>query len=135
MMEPVTSAALAAKAVIIAAYVVPTAGKQALKTDAGGHNSVSLQGGVAAVVARALQVAGQKTAMIAMGNPYLAGDFPTVQTYICTFSNTPTSEAAAVKAILGEISFHGRLPVTLPNVAQRGAGIDRAATSASTPGR
>ena len=63
--------------------------------------------------------------MIAMGSPYVASDFPEVQTYICTFSGTPTSETAGVKAIFGEIGFHGRLPVTLPNMAQRGAGIDR----------
>jgi beta-N-acetylhexosaminidase len=65
--------------------------------------------------------------MVAMGNPYLAGEFPTVQTYICTFSNSPTSETAVVKALFGEILFRGKLPVTLPNIAVRGTGLEHSA--------
>ncbi len=130
MAEPVTESVLAAKVVMLVAYVVPTAGKQAVRAQNGSHNSVSLEGGMAGLVQRTLQIAGQKTAMVAMGNPYLAGDFPTVQTYICTFSNSPTSETAAVKALFGEIPIHGKLPVTLPNIAARGTGIERAAWAA-----
>jgi beta-N-acetylhexosaminidase len=44
---------------------------------------------------------------------------------MCTFSNATVSELAAVKALFGEIAVHGRLPVSIPNVAQRGAGIER----------
>jgi beta-N-acetylhexosaminidase len=36
-----------------------------------------------------------------------------------------TSERAAAKALFGEIAIHGKLPVTLPDVAKRGDGIDR----------
>ena len=32
---------------------------------------------------------------------------------------------AAAKALFGEIAIHGKLPVTLPDVAKRGDGIDR----------
>jgi beta-N-acetylhexosaminidase len=60
-----------------------------------------------------------------MGNPYLAQEFPAVENYICTFSNASVSEVSAAKAIFGEIPIRGRLPVTIPNVAQRGAGLDR----------
>ena len=70
-----TNAVLAARVVVLAAYVVPTAGKQAVRTEAGAHNSVALQSGMAGLVQRTLEIAGGKTTMIAMGNPYLAGDF------------------------------------------------------------
>jgi len=72
-----------------------------------------------------LDHAGRKTAVLAMGNPYLAQDFPTVENYICTFSNATVSEISAVKALFGEIAIRGHLPVSIPNVAQRGAGIER----------
>ena len=65
--------------------------------------------------------------MLAMGNPYLAQDFPEVQNYLCTFSNAAVSEVSAVKALFGETAIRGRLPVTIPNIAQRGAGIERPA--------
>jgi beta-N-acetylhexosaminidase len=42
---------------------------------------------------------------------------------MCTFSNATVSEVAAIKALFGEIPIRGHLPVTIPNVAQRGTGI------------
>jgi beta-N-acetylhexosaminidase len=44
---------------------------------------------------------------------------------MCTFSNATVSELSAIKALFGEIAIHGHLPVSIPNVAQRGAGIER----------
>jgi beta-N-acetylhexosaminidase len=74
-----------------------------------------------------LQHAGTKLEMIALGSPYVAQEFPEVQNYLCTFSNEKVSELSAVKALFGEIPIHGRLPVSIPNIAQRGMGIDREA--------
>jgi hypothetical protein len=34
------------------------------------------------------------------------------------------SEVSAVKALFGEIAISGRLPVTIPNITERGAGLD-----------
>jgi beta-N-acetylhexosaminidase len=65
-----------------------------------------------------------KTAVLAVGNPYVAKDFPEVQNYLCTFSAAPVSELSAVKALFGEIPLRGHLPVTIPGVASRGTGID-----------
>jgi beta-N-acetylhexosaminidase len=62
-----------------------------------------------------------------VGNPYLAENFPKVENYMCTFSNASVSEIAAVKALFGEIPIRGRLPVSIPNIASRGAGLDRPA--------
>ena len=63
--------------------------------------------------------------MLTLGNPYVVSDFPEAKIYMCTYSNAPVSETAVVKALFGEIPIRGRLPITIPNIAQRGAGIDR----------
>jgi beta-N-acetylhexosaminidase len=78
----------------------------------------------AALVKNVLQQAGARTIVVAMGNPYLAQDFPEVQNYMCTFSNATVSEEAAVKALFGDIAIHGHLPVTIPGIAPRDTGID-----------
>ena len=125
MSDEVLKAVDQAGAVVAAVYVVPTAGRIA-KADAGGlKNSVGLADASGALLQNILDHAGQKTAVLAMGNPYLAQDFPTVENYICTFSNATVSEVSAVKALFGEIAIRGHLPVSIPNVAQRGAGIER----------
>jgi beta-N-acetylhexosaminidase len=87
------------------------------------QNSVSLVGDSAALFKGMIDSASGKTVVVAVGNPYLAKDFPEVQNYMCTFSAAPVSEMSAVKALFGEIGFHGRLPVAIPGVAQRGGGI------------
>ena len=113
-----------AQAVIAAVYVVPTAGK-VMKGANGLTNSVALSDTSGALLQKILDHAAEKTAVLAMGNPYLAQDFPAVQNYLCTFSNATVSEVSAVKALFGEIAIRGRLPVSIPNIAQRGAGIER----------
>ena len=55
----------------------------------------------------------EKTAVLAMGTPYLTEDFPTIQNYICTFSNANVSEVSAAKALFGEIPIAGHLPVNI----------------------
>lgn len=106
-----------AQTVVAAVYVIPTAGKIG--------NSIEMADATGTLLQGLLDHAAEKTAVIAMGNPYLASDFPKIQTYMCTFSNATVSEVSAVKALFGEIPVHGHLPVTIPNVAQRGAGLER----------
>lgn len=72
-----------------------------------------------------VQQSGDKTILAAFGNPYTGGSVPGLQTYICTFSNTPESAESLAAALFGEIPIHGRLPVTIPGLASRGAGLDR----------
>jgi beta-N-acetylhexosaminidase len=81
-----------------------------------------------------LDRAAAKTAVVAMGNPYLAADFPKIENYMCTFSNASVSEIAAVKALFGETAIRGHLPVSIPKIAQRGAGIQRPVQVASGRG-
>jgi beta-N-acetylhexosaminidase len=119
MSDEVLKAVDEAQTVVTAVYVIPTAGKIG--------NSMAMADATGTLLQQLLDRASAKTAVVAMGNPYLASDFPKIENYICTFSNATVSEVAAVKALFGEIPIHGHLPVTIPNVAQRGAGIDRPA--------
>jgi beta-N-acetylhexosaminidase len=108
-----------AEKVIVAAYVVPTPAKQVL-VNGKLENTVGLQQGNGDLLQQVLNVATAKTVLVALGNPYVAQGFPSVQTYICTYSNAASSELSAVKGLFGELQSHGKLPVTLPGIAQRG---------------
>lgn len=124
--ERIISATRAADKVVLAVYASPTAGKM-VNANGRVQNSVSLSGDSARLFKDVIDSASAKTVVLAMGNPYLAKDFPEVQNYICTFSVAPVSEMSAVKALFGEIEIHGHLPVEIPGIAARGAGIVRVA--------
>ena len=113
-----------AQSVIAAVYVIPTAGRVA-DVQGGLKNSVGLADATSTLLQKILDRAAPRTVVVAMGNPYLAKDFPAIQNYVCAFSNATVSELSAVKALFGEIAIRGHLPVSIPNVAQRGAGIAR----------
>jgi len=108
---------------VVAIYEVPTAGKVVAGTPGNG-NSVGVQSASASLLQQIMQAAANKTVIVAMGSPYVLAQFPEAQTYLCTFSNAKVSEMSAVKAMFGEIAMNGRLPVTIPNIAQRGAGLN-----------
>lgn len=118
-----------ADAVIAATYIVPTAGRAVMGGN-GLTNSVALPDASAALLHSILDRAAAKTVVLAMGNPYLAQDFPAVQNYLCAFSSSSVSEISAVKALFGEIPIRGHLPVSIPEVARRGFGIERVAQPA-----
>jgi beta-N-acetylhexosaminidase len=117
MRDDVLKAVDEAQTVVAAVYVIPTAGKVG--------NSVAMADATGSLLQQMLDHSAAKTTVVAMGNPYLAADFPKIESYLCTFSNATVSEVAAVKALFGEIAIRGHLPVTIPNVADRGAGIER----------
>ena len=117
MSDEVLKAVDEARTVVAAVYVIPTAGKVG--------NSMVMADATGNLLQQLLEHAAAKTAVVAMGNPYLAADFPKVENYLCTFSNATVSEIAAVKALFGEIAIRGHLPVTIPSIAERGSGIDR----------
>jgi len=124
MSKPIFNAVAQARAVIAAVYVTPSGGKK-VQVRGVTTNPVSLDDATGALLEGILGLAGPRTVVVALGSPYLAGEFPQVENYLCTFSGVPVSETAAVKALFGEIPIHGRLPVTIPGVAERGAGLDR----------
>jgi beta-N-acetylhexosaminidase len=119
MSDEVLKAVDEAQTVVAAVYVIPTAGKIG--------NSVAMADATGTLLQQVLDHAAEKTAVVAMGNPYLAGDFPKIENYMCTFSNATVSEVSAIKALFGEIPIRGHLPVSIPNIAQRGAGLERPA--------
>jgi beta-N-acetylhexosaminidase len=119
MSDEVLKAVDEARTVVAAVYVIPTAGKIG--------NTMAMTDATGTLLQQVLDHAAEKTAVVAMGNPYLAGDFPKIENYMCTFSNASVSEIGAIKALFGEIPIRGHLPVTIPNVAQRGAGLERPA--------
>jgi beta-N-acetylhexosaminidase len=124
ILEAVTQA----EKVVAGVFIIPSAGK---RVQAGGQltNSVALSDATGSLFGQVIQAAAGKTIAVSFGSPYFVGDFPGTENYMCTFSNSTLSETAAVRALFGEIPIHGRLPVTISNVAQRGAGIERSASS------
>jgi len=113
-----------AKKVIVVAEAFPSGGRTVRR---GGveTGSAGLDQGSEDLLIQIVKTAGEKTAVIALGNPYIISSVPEVQTYLCTFSNTPTSAMSAVRAVFGEISIHGHMPVTIPGITQYGAGLER----------
>jgi beta-N-acetylhexosaminidase len=123
--QRVMDAVREAEKVIASVYVVPSAGKLA--------NATTVQDASASLLGEVLQTAAGKTVVVAVGSPYIAEQFPQIQTYLCTFSNAQVSELSAVKAMFGEIPMPGRLPVTVPNIASRGAGLGGPTPVSTTP--
>ncbi len=129
MSDVVLRAVTQAQSVVAAVFMVPTAGK-IMKADNGAiTNSVAMANSSGLLLQNILAHDAQKTIVVAAGNPYLAKDFPAIQNYLCTFSDETVSEISAAKALFGEIEIRGHLPVSIPDIAARGAGIDRAPSS------
>jgi beta-N-acetylhexosaminidase len=116
----VLTAVQQAESVVAVTDVIPSAGRRA--GSAGG--SIALAPNSGELLAKIVGAAGEKTVVVAMGNPYVIASVPETQTYLCTFSNVPVSAVSAVRALFGEIPIRGRMPVTIPNLVERGAGLD-----------
>lgn len=86
------------------------------------RGNVALGGGFPKLV-DTLAASGKPVALIALGNPYLLRSFPNVSAYLATYSTVAPSEIAAAKALFGEIPIRGRLPITIPDLAKYGEGI------------
>ncbi len=71
----------------------------------------------------ALISSGKPVILAALGSPYILRDFPKAAAHLAAFSTVPPSEASTIKVLFGEIASRGRLPVTIPGLAARGAGI------------
>jgi beta-N-acetylhexosaminidase len=81
------------------------------------------QGTRLSIVLNSLIASGKPVTMVAFGNPYLIRLFPAVAAYLAVYSTVAPSEIAAVKALFGEIAIRGHLPVSIPEIAQAGEGI------------
>ena len=117
MTDDVLHAISEAQVVVAAVYAAPVPG--------GMRNSSAVPDATGALLAKMVEHARKKMAVVALGSPYVVAGFPEIENYLCTFSNETVSEQSAVKALFGEIPIRGHLPVSIPNVAERGAGIQR----------
>lgn len=108
--------------VIAAIYAEPQPGQPGAQTSLDTSTSTATSG---AILQKILDTAGDRTAVLAMGSPYPILSYPGIRSYLGSFSSVSTSERAMVRALFGEIAIHGKLPVTLPGIANRGEGIDK----------
>ena len=70
--------------------------------------------------------AGKPVVAVSFGSPYVVRDFPAMRTYLAAWGAQEVCQSAAVRALFGEAAIGGKLPVTIPGVAQRGAGLAKA---------
>jgi beta-N-acetylhexosaminidase len=92
-------AALLPKAsrVIAAIYSVPQPGQAGVAETSVDAMEMKATSGV--ILQRILDTARERTIVLAMGSPYPILNFPSVHSYLCTFSSVATSERAAAKAL------------------------------------
>ncbi len=72
-----------------------------------------------------LIASGARVVAVSFGSPYLLRELPRLRTYLCAWGSQPDMQVAAVHALFGEAPITGRLPVTIPDLAPRGAGIQK----------
>jgi beta-N-acetylhexosaminidase len=77
-----------------------------------------------------LLASGKPVVAVAFGSPYLLRDFPGLSTYVCAWGTQDVMQKAAANALFGEAAFEGKMPVSIPGLAERGAGIAKAASPA-----
>jgi beta-N-acetylhexosaminidase len=73
---------------------------------------------------------GKPFVAVLFGNPYTASFLQDVPAILVTYDFYDRAERSAVKALTGESSITGKLPIGLPGVAERGAGLTRDSRSA-----
>ena len=77
---------------------------------------------------KALLEMGVPTIAIALRLPYDLQAYPMAPVYICTYSILPPSMEALAQALLGQIPFVGRLPVSIPGLYPLGHGLHTRST-------
>ncbi len=76
----------------------------------------------AAVVNRVLG-SGVPVVLVAAREPYGLRRYPEARTALATYGYQTVSVNAAVEVVLGVVQPEGRLPITIPGYAERGAGV------------
>jgi beta-N-acetylhexosaminidase len=112
--EPLLQAAAGADAVLVSLFVRVRTGSGKLVLPEPARDAVAR-----------LSAAGARIVGVSFGNPYLASDLPGLATYLAAYGDQPVMQVAVTRAIFGEASITGRLPVTIAGVAERGSGISR----------
>ena len=76
-------------------------------------------------LARQTETSGRPLVAVLFGNPYTATFLADVPAILLTYDFYDRAERSAVRALAGEAAMTGRLPIGLPGVAERGAGLMR----------
>jgi hypothetical protein len=113
---PLVEAAAGADAVLVSLFVRVRAGTGKLVLPEPAREAIER-----------LASAPARLVAVSFGNPYLAQDLPGLSTYLATYGDQPVMQVAAAHALFGETPITGRLPVTIPGVAERGSGISKEA--------
>jgi beta-N-acetylhexosaminidase len=84
--------------------------------------SVALPEGQASAVHRLLAI--DKPVIVAcFGSPYVIKHYPEAKTWVGIFSNADVAQGAAARAIFGQATISGRIPVNVPGAVPMGAGM------------
>lgn len=110
--DQLAQAATSCETVVVEAYVTASAFR----------GNVALAGNYPAFVEKLL-AGGKPVVFVAFGNPYLLRTYPKVPAYLATYTTVAPSETAVVKALAGELEVNGKLPVTIPGLAEYGFGL------------
>jgi hypothetical protein len=86
--------------------------------------AIALPGATKAAIERLLDTNARVVA-VSFGSPYILRDLPRLPTYLCAWGSQPDMQMAAALALFGETPITGRLPVTIPGLAPRGAGLQK----------
>lgn len=62
--------------------------------------------------------------VVSFGSPYFVRNFPEVEAYLCAYRFARDSQAAAVRALFGDIAVSGKLPVSIPGYYPLGHGLE-----------
>ena len=76
-------------------------------------------------IARQTEQSRKPFVTILFGNPYTATFLQDVPAMLLTYDFYDRAERSAVRALAGEAPITGKLPIGLPGIAERGAGLDR----------
>ena len=89
----------------------------------GAKNSVGIPENAANLLRELLQ-SDKKVVNMSFGNPYLLNNFPEMKTYIVAYGDMQGLQRATARALVGEIDFKGKLPISLGEKFPRGVGLN-----------
>src|SRR5947208_12985039 len=69
-----------------------------------------------AALAEQIYKTGKPVITLGFGSPYLIERFPQAETWLSAFGISDVAQISAARALFGEISVRGKLPVTIPGV-------------------
>lgn len=110
----------AADQVVVSIFVRFQSGKGSIAMPPAGRDAV-----------QRVLAATSRVVIAVFGSPYVLSEIPAARTALVAWGSQSDEQAAAARALFGEAAIGGRLPVSIPGIAARGAGIHKAAGNAA----